>query len=1322
LQAYESVEQAGRRILSGEFDRPGVAEARTLEDGFFELQTPGVGHWTLRIDAEGYAPQQTRVTSLDGVWEIEVSPMKPSREIEVQVTDEQGAPIVGAPVVISRRENRVVPEGWFDVSQSGRTDTAGRVIFAGSPGAPYDTAAWSREHGLVRGTVTVGPSSALARLVARTVPPRRILVVDTEGDPVSEVLLYTRKEGWPLGGTNSRGQVQVRLASPEAAEVVLRGDGSLGAVTLLPESEGRDPLEVLTIDLVDEPGTIVRVIDAESGVPVEGALVWAIARERGETRFAQTDARGESEFVDPPPGDVLSLAAVASGYSLIFGSGSRASVAERREEIRLQRAASLGGFVKSEDGAPLVGVEVRLEVDRSRSQHSDAESGFRSMSWLGLPAARATTLTGGKFLLPPVPAGVPYSVTAATDGFAKGILAIEKPASGESRTDLQIVLGQGAALVATLVGEDGQPVPGAEAAVYPFDERRSSGFRMFRSSEELLVSALSDEEGGVSLAPLSTGEFELVVRAPGFAPTIRRGITVVPGTRLVELGLVELVEAVELRGVVVDTAGAGVPNATVLSLPSEAPPMMASVFCNGLVGSALDGGVLTSATGGFAITELAPGAMVSVLACDGEALPGFLAGVRLPTEEEIRIEMPPSVVISGRVSDEDGQGISGAVVSFSSTSSLRGRLASGRLRTLTDSDGRFRLKGVPIEAGMVTASATGFLIGRESVALEVGQAPSEVLFELFRGAALSGIVRSPDGEGIAGAYVGVREDTGAGGYRSRSVATDSGGRYLLEGLPIGVRSVEASHDEFFSVSQEVELRSGTNTLDLRFEPGARVAGRVVDDDDRPVSGATVHLSGLDDSREVPTDVDGRFEIKNARPGRGQIFARFGQASSSRDDLDVGSPEASDLLLRVGGRGAIIGQLFGLEPGEAVGVRIWASSESRSAQGVALGNRQYRIDSLPVGWWRVSASLNGNTKLATGEIEVVEGAGEAILDLDFESGVILSGTVIDRNGPVGQAQVTAFGQDVAGYFHAMTDRTGRFEMGNLKLGTYSVSAAARNGRVTEEVVVEGDLDLTLEVAGGVVTGRVTDADSGLAVAEARVTIDSADEEVRYRSQARTPVDSSGFFRAEGVSGAVRITAVAPGYGVEDERVEVPADGLEVVDFQLRVADRIELVARGLPAGTRSLDVIVTHPTGQPLVEQRVKLSPEGVGRLLGVSDGTWRLQVESDGMARVTRTVQVPTQGSIDLLFVPEASLRVEVPELKETETTGTIGLVGSDGQRFEAVSRFGRSWKIYRGSRTIHHLPSDVWQVSVVTIDGRRWTGSVATKPGADAVLTLSRE
>ena len=194
--------------------------------------------------------------------------------------------------------------------------------------------------------------------------------------------------------------------------------------------------------------------------------------------------------------------------------------------------------------------------------------------------------------------------------------------------------------------------------------------------------------------------------------------------------------------------------------------------------------------------------------------------------------MEPASNISGLVLDSGGEPIPGANVSLKrrQTIEMGGNVMMMMMMESTNSDaeGRFLFEDESPGKISLSAVAGGFQEG-ELKDLEVpkGEDLDDVKLELPTGAVLSGRVYAPDGRPLIGAQVNKVSGEGGPMRMISGNPTDGNGLYRLEGLQPGTFSIEATHDDYPRTVKEIELEEGPNSLDLQFEGGVEVSGRVV---------------------------------------------------------------------------------------------------------------------------------------------------------------------------------------------------------------------------------------------------------------------------------------------------------------------------------------------------------------------------------------------------------------------------------------------------------------------------------------------------------------
>lgn len=170
-------------------------------------------------------------------------------------------------------------------------------------------------------------------------------------------------------------------------------------------------------------------------------------------------------------------------------------------------------------------------------------------------------------------------------------------------------------------------------------------------------------------------------------------------------------------------------------------------------------------------------------------------------------------------------------------------------------------------------------------------------------------------------------------FASRTFTTDSQGRWQAKGVPTDLLnriSVSASHPDYVSTrltvsanaAEEAKLREGTHRIVL--QQGLLVPGRVVDDQDKPISEARVWAGMVNytGTQDTKTDAQGRFAFRNLKEGEMQ----FSVLAKGR------KPESKKLIIKQG----MAEIVFKLGPGQVIrGIVKNETSEPVSGVRVAL---------------------------------------------------------------------------------------------------------------------------------------------------------------------------------------------------------------------------------------------------------------------------------------------------------------------------------------------------------------------------------------------------
>jgi hypothetical protein len=356
-----------------------------------------------------------------------------------------------------------------------------------------------------------------------------------------------------------------------------------------------------------------------------------------------------------------------------------------------------------------------------------------------------------------------------------------------------------------------------------------------------------------------------------------------------------------------------------------------------------------------------------------------------------------------------------------------------------------------------------------------------------------------------------------------------------------------------------------------------------------------------------------------------------------------------------------------------------------------------------------------------------GTPDLRVDLQFGDGLTLSGTAVRGEAPLPGVAIIAEGQELDHSGYTQTDARGRFSIDGLAAGSYRVTVRDFTSGLAHDETVDlaTSREIVLEVPTASVSGRVIDAADRQPLAGVQLALEPSGGPGPGAMPALTGVtDLDGRFRIESVGdGDWRLTSSKKGYAAGTRTLTVrQGSGIDGVELELDATEGLVLETR-LPNGTApgEVAVAVLDPTGGALVSGNYATGENGRVRLSSVPSGSWDLVVEAGGSASTAVRAQAPGP-PVPVALPPACGLRVHVPDLEAPDSIGWVRIGAADGRPYRDLGWNGQprsEWRMTGGERAFDSLPPGAWTVTVTAPDGRRWTGSVSTTPGAPAILAL---
>lgn len=894
-----------------------------------------------------------------------------------------------------------------------------------------------------------------------------------------------------------------------------------------------------------------------------------------------------------------------------------------------------------------------------------------------------------------------------------------------------------------------------------------------RSAGGPAAQAVTGPDGRFELTASGTGLWRATVRADGFGPMRSRVLPLFTTTSLLAVELLAeprrpasrrervprsgqdawepLEPAVTPRAratAVVELAGQVIDQTTRRPLPGA---LVWPVGDPGL-------GVTSDEAGRFRLRGIAAGSEVELAAAALDyaqiSLVVPLTGTA-PRQPPV-LALTPAPALRGTVVDGNGRPLAGAEVSLSrrdEADAWEARHDAHRARSAAA--GTFRVPGLASGGSYdVLVTFPGHAPVLLPVTIPKTGSPLALDVVLSRGRTAYGAVQDGGGRPVEGARVElVRSRVGCtaagtepplaedGLYRS---TTSKDGRFDIPSLPPGWFDLRIEGDGFAPLERTgVEIPAGAGLLDLGrlfVERGIVLAGRVVDPEGQPLSGAEVWVvpnaprDWTAYYREGPAAVsgpDGQFTLADLpREGRiGLDVCREGFLAESRTirDLDMEPLRiVLDPAVRIAGR---VADPTGA-PVAGAQIRAWLSGESpdrpvsirpcrlldASAETDAEG--RFSLEALPPGWWTVRAEAPGWLSAETERRQILAGAGLEGMEIVLGEGAVLAGRVLAPDGgPLAGAEVRAYSEQSDP--RTTTAGDGIYHLAGVEPGERTVEATHPDHEFASRTVeiASGDNRLDLQLGASrrsEIRGRVLGPD-GRPLAGARVV---------------TPASSSAYSAADGSfvllekDGTYEVWAEKDGYapGCIAEPVTVAGRAVDGVEIRLSAGGVITGRLLGLDRGRLSGAKVEIDL--QPPFQSVAAVDAQGSYRITDVPPGNWTVTATAGDRTLSDRVSLPPGQeaAELDFTFPPvwEVSGWVLGPA-GEPVADATVRLYTPGGQggwtysradggfRLELEDGTYRGWVMRRGNfRSVLEEP--------VTVDGTPVDG-VELRLGEEMVL-----
>jgi protocatechuate 3,4-dioxygenase beta subunit len=625
--------------------------------------------------------------------------------------------------------------------------------------------------------------------------------------------------------------------------------GTYGAKTEI-ASEARRAAEARIIasgELDAGSATLAGRIYDEGGRPLGGAIVSLAGSGFWPARSVRSEADGRFHWPDVPAGI----------YELRASKGSL--VAPPVEGLILDAGARRAFGIQLARGWTLAGQVVDAHTGRAIR---DAEVTMAT-GVLGLHTRSVRSDDRGRFELAGI-VGDEHSLYVGSDGY----VAVGPLRHSATEPTMTVRLERASIIEGHVVDERGWGIEGALVRAFGEGHLRAAapgaGDSLGMTSGPVppisaggsgglaFVRQVTTRSNGAFVLPgLRAGPYTIAASHDDFAPAESERLRVGPGATRSDVGIV-MRSGAELAGRVVDERGNGLEGIPVeLRAPTERLPRMS----------------VTASDGSFSFRGVRGEVNVTALPYD---LPPARESIAIGDDALVTVELALAselYTLHGRVVDERGFGVGGALLTVSATSPQTPTQRTAK----SNADGTFAVPALPEPPFELRAEHPAFSPTR----IPDIETSDDVRVVMSAGVTFLGEVLDDwTGEGLGSVRIRLE------GPITSDTQTRGDGTFVFRRAPTGTYDVSFSHPDYEPQSRRVVLEppqyvDRPQELDtVHLEPGGIVEGEVLDARSDPVSNAEVTWGDPPRwERATRSDARGRFRLRGVPAGAAWITAR-----------------------------------------------------------------------------------------------------------------------------------------------------------------------------------------------------------------------------------------------------------------------------------------------------------------------------------------------------------------------------------------------------------------------------------------------------------------
>jgi len=447
----------------------------------------------------------------------------------------------------------------------------------------------------------------------------------------------------------------------------------------------------------------------------------------------------------------------------------------------------------------------------------------------------------------------------------------------------------------------------------------------------------------------------------------------------------------------------------------------------------------------------------------------------------------------------------------------------------------------------------------------------------------------------------------------------TGGNFAVDGFTNGTWSVHATSPNY-GASKAIRIaipRSGTPLMLVTPRCG-ELAGRVVDSDGRPVSGACVSTyvevrRPRTKIRSVKTNADGEFTLGRIPPTTMRIRADAeGFAPSRYKFVRVEAAKRREgVELTLCRASTITGMAYSSDGSAMIGQTVFADAESGMGQVSASTDEKGRfaLEGLAPGTWIVSLEAKdaaepfGQSSWVSKTVRLVEGETEHVmLGLQSDTEVRIEGRVLVDGLPAAGAELRADRGDFDPGTRGECDAQGRFSITLDGPGRWVFRASHRGVQLYETVDIPSQSPYRIELnfVVGSIAGQVLDGDGNPAAGiDISAYSGASTLEDQTGGGASTVSDDHGHYHVSGLpAGKYRVSAL---FNLTTRDMADPFTRVDVEGVRVNAGETTRDVDINLE-DTAALRGVVLDAAGEPVPSAHVRFWTDQGAHLATMSQG------------------------------------------------------------------------------------------------------------------------